>query len=228
MSFPVQIDERRVAILTPACDMCNTSFAMSLAHMIGHTHRAMLGGEVDPFSVEPYCYGTSILPFSRQVLAKTALERGATHMLWIDSDMEFPADMLLRFMRHSEPIIGINAMSRRKPYRCTAQTAPAEPLTTTPDSTGLEKVYRMGFGVVWIASEVFEKMELPWFDFEWLPEQSIFRGEDFVFFGKAKALGYECYVDHDISKTVFHNGSFGFNPLLISQAEASGRIADLS
>jgi hypothetical protein len=224
----MKVDERRVAILTPACDMCHTGYAMSLVHMLGQTYRSMMTGEIEPIAVTVNSYGTSILPFSRQVLAKTALEQGATHMLWIDSDMEFPGDMLLRFLRHSEPIVGINAMSRRKPFRNTAQTAPGEFLTTSLESTGLEKVYRMGFGVVWIASEVFEKMESPYFAFEWAPELQVFKGEDYTFFEKAKALGYECLVDHDLSKAVYHQGAFGFNPLLISQAEASGRMGDLS
>jgi hypothetical protein len=227
-SFPVKVEQRQVAILIPACDMCNTGFAMSLAHMLSTTYRAMLTGEIPPIAISVNSYGTSILPFSRQILAKTALEQGATHMLWIDSDMEFPGDMLLRFLRHDKAIVGVNAMSRRKPYRNTAQTAPAEYLSTTLESTGLEKVYRMGFGVVWVATEVFEKMELPWFEFQWAPELSVFRGEDYVFFEKAKALGYECYVDHDISKAVYHVGSFGFNPLLMAQAEASGKLASLS
>ena len=29
---------------------------------------------------------------------------------------------------------------------------------------------------------------------------------------KAKALGYEVWIDHDISKTVNHLGCFGYNP----------------
>jgi hypothetical protein len=228
LPFPTRVDERRVAILTPACDTCHTGYAMSLVHMLSVTYRAMLAGEIEPFAMTVNSYGTSILPFSRQILAKTALDQKATHMLWIDSDMEFPSDMLMRFMRHDAPIVGINAMSRRKPYRNTAQTMPGEPLTTTLDSTGLEKVFHTGFGVIWIASEVFEKMEAPYFAFEWMPELSVFKGEDYVFFEKAKALGYECYVDHDISKAVYHSGAFGFNPLLIAQAEASGRMADLT
>jgi hypothetical protein len=227
-SLPVKIDERRVAILTPACDLCQTGFTMSLAHMLSHTYRQMLAGHIDPFAMTVNSYGTSILPFSRQVLAKTALEQNATHMLWIDSDMEFPGDMLIRFMRHKEPLIGINAMSRRKPYRNTAQGVPREALTTNLESSGLEKVHRTGFGVIWMASEIIEKMELPWFEFKWMPEDGVFCGEDYCFFDRARELGYECYVDHDISKQVYHVGSFGFNPLLMSQAEASGLIDDLT
>jgi hypothetical protein len=215
-AFKIQHDRKRVAILIPAQDMCNTGFAMCLAHMVQKT---LLQPPENLEALTINSFGVSILPFGRQVLAKTALEQGVTHMLWIDSDMEFPSDMLLRFLKRDEPIIGINAMNRRKPFRNTALVKPEEPLVTTPDSSGLEKVYRMGFGVVWMAVEVIERMELPWFEFQWVPEVSLFMGEDYSFFEKAKALGYELYVDHDISKAVYHLGTFAYNPQMIPVAE---------
>jgi hypothetical protein len=212
----IEHDRKRVAILSPAMDMCHTGFAMCLAHMVQKT---LLQPPENLEALTINSFGVSILPFGRQVLAKTAIEQGVTHMLWIDSDMEFPSDMLLRFLKRDEPIIGINAMNRRKPFRNTAMTGPDEPLVTTQDSSGLEKVYRMGFGVVWMAVEVVERMELPWFEFVWVPEVSLFMGEDYSFFEKAKTLGYELYVDHDISKQVYHLGTFGYNPQMIPVAE---------
>ncbi len=219
----MKVEQKTVAILIPATDECKTGFAMSLAHMIKKTlieRPDNLGG------ISVQSYGTSILPFSRQVLAQTAIDQGASHMLWLDSDMEFPDDMLMRFMRHDEAIVGINAMNRRKPFRCTAQTGPGTALVTNMESSGLEKVHRMGFGVVWIRTEVFTQIEKPWFTFDYVPELGVFRGEDYSFFEKAKALGYECYVDHDISKQVYHVGSFGFNPLMLSVVD--GQSAPIS
>jgi hypothetical protein len=211
----MKVDRKRVAIVIPAEDMCHTGFTLCLAHMIKDT-LLQLPENLEALTVNSY--GTSMLPFSRQILAKTALEQGVTHMLWIDSDMEFPSDMLLSFLLHDAPIIGINAMSRRKPYKNTAQSAPATPLVTTPDSTGLEKVYRCGFGVMWTAAEVFERMELPWFDSPFMPEYSVPMGEDYYFCEKAKKLGYEIYIDHDISKRVYHIGTFGYNPQMMTIA----------
>ena len=72
----------------------------------------------------------------------------------------------------------------------------------------------MGTGVAWIATEVFEKMKKPWFDFVWMEEKQCFQGEDHYFFMKAQEeLGYEIYVDQDISKCVRHLGVFGYNPV---------------
>jgi hypothetical protein len=212
----IRVEGKRVAILTPATDMCYTGFAMCLAHMVQRT-LTNIPENLDALTINSF--GVSMLPFGRYVLAKSALEQGATHMLWIDSDMEFPADMLLRFLRRDESIIGINAMSRRKPFKNTAITGPDKQVVTNQDSSGLEKVFRMGFGVAWIATEVIARMELPWFDITWQPDCSLFMGEDYYFFEKAKDLGYELYIDQDLSKSVQHLGTFAYNPQMIPVAQ---------
>ena len=209
----MQVEDKTVCILVPCDDNVKTEFAFSLVEMVRHT--LMQPENLAGISVQ--AFGSTILPFSRQQLAMHALEQKATHTLWIDSDMKFPKDMLLRFLRRDEPIIGINAMSRRAPFRNTAQSAPGVPLSTTLHSSGLEKVHRMGFGVMWVATDVFRQMETPYFNFEYVAEQGVWRGEDFDFFENARALGYEFYVDHDLSKEVMHMGSFGYNPVMMEQ-----------
>lgn len=202
---------KKVAVCTPAGDMVHTEYASSKDHMLMYSF-----GTQDPRlgNLAIYTYGSSILPFSRQMLAQMALDQGATHLLWIDSDMAFPRDLIHRFLGHTEPIVGINAMSRRPPHNNTAQSAPGVQIETRPESTGTEKVYRVGFGVAWIAAEVFKAIEPPWFEFEWSSELKCYRGEDYVFCERAAKAGFECVIDHDISKLVMHVGHFGYNPLL--------------
>lgn len=221
---------KHVAVVTPIGETCATGYAMSLVHMakltalavanpdgLADEHLAAGAASITDFTVTSY--SSSILPMGRQLLAKDAMERGATHLLWIDSDMTFPPDTLLRWAALDLPLVGINALSRRPPYRCTAKRGPDESLDTTPDSTGLEKAWRMGFGMVWMAVEILERMPLPWFAFEWVPDSYIFRGEDYSFFDKARTLGYEAMVDHNLSKEVRHMGSMGFSPMMTSMGE---------
>lgn len=213
LGFKTKVEKARVAVLTPCDDMVKSEYHGSMIQMLQRTY-AERNSPIEMISVQ--AFGSSILPFSREQLAIYAINVGATHTLWIDSDMKFPADMLLRLYRHHQPIVGINAMSRREPYRNCAQVRPDEQLTTTLDSSGLEKVHRMGFGVVWIDVEIFKAMGHPYFDFEYVPEKGVWRGEDFGFFDRARTLGHEFYVDHDLSKEVFHMGSFGFNPVMMN------------
>ena len=208
---------KRVCILTPCDDMVKTEFSTSLVEMVLHT---LMSGPENLEGIAVQAFGSTILPFSREQLAEFAIRSGSTHMLWIDSDMKFPKDMLLRFLARDEKIIGINAMSRRVPYRNCAQSSPVTPLRTTAESTGLEKVHRMGFGVLWVETSIVAAMPVPRFDFEYIAEMGEWRGEDFVFFERARALGHDFWVDHDLSKEVFHMGSFGFNPLMMEQLGA--------
>ena len=202
-----------VAVVAPVQDWCYSAWAISLSQMMAYTLSVQPPGLA---KLSQGFYGTSILPDARQILTLSAIEKGATHLLWIDSDMEFPANMIERFVARDEPIIGINASSRRKPYRGTAQARPGEHLQTTLDSTGLEKVHRTGFGVMWVAAEVFQSLELPWFAFEYKPDLGCSMGEDYYFCEKARRAGYEIYVDQDLSKEVNHVGAFAYNPVLQS------------
>lgn len=202
---------KKVVIGIPSMDTVSTMFAHSLTDMILYSTSK---GFAHPFNCAVQFYSCSLLPFSRQILAQYVLDMNFTHLLFIDSDMSFPHWMLSRLLERHEPVIGINAMSRRPPYRCTALTEPGVYLRTDIDSKGLVKVYRTGFGVMWIAAEVFRKMPEPWFDFTWLPEKKCFMGEDYYFCEKVRQLGYDIWVDQELSRNVEHVGSWGFTPLL--------------
>ena len=202
---------RSVAVLTPSGDMCHTAYANSLAGMIVHT---MATPDLPLSAISVQHYGSSILPQGRHKLAMKALDLGVTHMLWIDSDMEFPKDLLVRWLHRNEPIIGINAMMRRPPYLNCAQSEPGKPIVMTSDITGVQKVHRTGFGVLWIACEVFRRVDQPWFQTEYLNEQGAYRGEDYYFLERAREAGYDIYVDFDVSKEINHVGCYGFNPMM--------------
>lgn len=211
-SEPLESREERykVVVVTPVNDFCHAHYCASLIHMACHTLTSA------PFYVELHFLqaGTSILPFSRQIMVQRSLEVDADWILTIDSDMKFPADTLLRLLRHGKSIVGVNCMARRPPHHSTAQTEDRSEIVTTEDSSGIEKAGRLGFGLVLLQAKIFREMELPWFEFEWLPDKKVFRGEDYVFFDKVRKAGYELYVDHDLSKEVKHLGQFEYSPLL--------------
>jgi hypothetical protein len=217
-SHPLQMQEetKLVAVLTPCDDVVRTHYHMSMVKMLEHTYTNL------PASLRGLYMNTlsgSILPQSRQALANLALENGATHLLWIDSDMSFPKDMLLRFLQRDEKIIGINAVTRRPPHLSCAQYDDGSFVKTSRDSQGLEKIGRTGFGVLWAAAEVFAAMPKPYFQFPWDEKLQDFRGEDMYFFDQANKLGFEAYIDHNLSKEIMHFGSYGFNPLMLEQPD---------
>jgi hypothetical protein len=209
--FKLQREKKRVAVLTPCADLVHTEYAMSLLGMFQATNMEQPSVLE---SVHMKALGTSILPKGRQDLADSALAAGCTHVLWIDSDMKFPADTLLRLLRYDEPIVGINSMARRPPYMTHATYEDGTCVPTVKDSSGLEKVGRCGFGLLWVDVRVFAEMERPFFNFHFDTERGQWEGEDYYFLAKAKALGFDVHIDHDLTKDVLHIGTFGYHPLL--------------
>jgi hypothetical protein len=206
-----------VSVCVPSDDHVHAGFFMAFNQMMMHT---MTAGESEVAAITVQHIGASILPHSRYMLVKNSLRLNPTHLLFIDSDMMFPPDMLTCLLRHGVDMVGINAMSRRPPYNTTAWISHGNRAVTTAESTGLEKAWRTGFAVVLIRAAVFEAMAPPYFNYEFVPEQDEFRGEDYVFFDRAKAAGFDLYIDHDMSKRVDHVGSFPFNPIMSQHAES--------
>lgn len=201
----------RVAIAVPSADEVKADFAFSLATMVNHIHSEPIPG-LEALGI--LNWRTTVLPDSRNILAQQSIEGGFTHILWIDSDMKFMPDMLHRLMHHRLPIVGINASMRKPPYKTTAMTAPGVNCVTNHDSTGIEKVQRMGLGVVLHTIDVLNAIKKrPWFSFEYLKSKHIHRGEDYYFGLKVQKAGFTLHIDHDVSKTVGHVGSFAHYPM---------------
>ena len=201
----------RIAIAVPCQDEVKTEFAFSLAAMVNCIHGQQIPG-LEALAVMNR--RTSVLPDSRNALAEMALKQDFTHMLWIDSDMRFPPDMLQRLLARDVPFVGINASMRRPPYRTTAMLKDRELLVTNKHSTGLEKVERVGMGVVLHEVEVLRRIKKPpYFSFGYVKHKRIHRGEDYYFCEKVRRAGYQIYVDQDVSKDVGHIGEFVFYPV---------------
>lgn len=141
---------------------------------------------------------TNVL-YQRTQLAREALERGVDALLWIDADHSFPPDALIRLLNHRQHVVGANYPMRQEPHDPTAgrirPDQSIERVQTTADSTGLEAVDGLGFGLILIARQVFEKVPEPWFD-------SL--SEDFDFCAKARMAGFNVMLDHDLSREIGH------------------------
>ena len=202
----------RVALCIPSGDTVRLEFAVSMAAMVNRTHSTPhpLLEAIGIINLR-----SPVLPNSRERITNQALQDGYTHLLWIDSDMVFPNDSLLRLLAHGVECVGVNAVRRSFPISFTAQTKPGEYLETRTESSGLEKVYRMGFGMLLIEAAAVRKIKKrPLFSLEWIGNQGIHRGEDFFFCGRLRKAGVTMYVDHDLTKEVGHVGSMTYYPAM--------------
>lgn len=206
-----------VSICVPTHDIVPVKFALSLAEMSMTTGASLVADGIIDVTLSHYI-GTYIAK-ARNELALNALKRDATHILWLDSDMTFPADLLIRLMNHNLPIVGVNYAKRRIPTEFVAMKTVAFNLEggersircpTLEDSTGLEEVEGMGFGCVLMQTEVFWNLEPPFFDQYYDRENKRWVGEDIHFAKLVKDAGFKMHIDHDLSKQVGHMGSLRF------------------
>lgn len=199
----------KVAICCPAGDTVATLFCHDLARMFGHTIRTAPEIELR-YLVMP----GSLIPKQREMLALEVLTTDCTHILWLDTDMRFPPNTLLRLLDRKVPIVASNYVERRPPFRPVAfpkLERASTRLFTEPEDTGLVKVDAVGFGVVLMETAVFRKMPEPWFAVGWVPDTKEYVGEDVFFCSKARQYGETIWLDHDLSREVEHIGHLSFN-----------------
>lgn len=195
----------RVAICVPSFDVWMADFGFDFGNMMLHTAATCSGLEIGPKN-----HRLSVLPQSRNRMVYEACVEGCHYILFLDSDMRFPADTLKRLLSHKLDIVAANCVQRAFPSRATAWKDGAH-VFTEEGSTGLEEVDMIGTAVMLISTRVFEKMGPPFFKFEDCPERPLdFFGEDQFFCKKARDLGFKVWIDHDLSKQVYHVGTFAY------------------
>lgn len=199
------IQSNKIAILVPTRDTIYSHFSYSLNQLIKFS--TLLGLDVYTF------YDSStILLNQRNNLVKMALELQAEYVLWLDSDMVFPSSTLTRLLSHKKDIIGCNYMRRSLPLKTVTYTDIRNwdswvPLDTEQD---LIEVDGTGMGCLLMKTEVFNRIEKPYFKFTYQTVSDDYLGEDFNLIQDLKKLDYKVYIDSVLSREIKHLGTFGF------------------
>lgn len=191
----------RVAIATPSQDTVHAGYAKDLVMLVAF----MCGTRPDIKLAMLQNKGT-IIPQQRATLVRMAMETEATHVLWIDSDMRFPKDALLRLLEHQQPIVAANYSTRRQPILPTAEDQDRGYLFTPDDADGLVQVTRCGMGLMLVDMAVYQTMPQPWFVIGFNKKDNEYSGEDFFFCHRSKQYGFKTMIDQDLSKEVRHAG----------------------
>ena len=160
------------------------------------------GVPVDVFIVEQEASHTA-----RNLLTQAALKTPATHLLWIDADMSFPRDALLRLLGHRVPIVAGLYFNRRAPFHPqllrnhpTERVMDDVPMAYVydwrreigPDGSGsLLRVDATGSGFLLVERRVFTDIAAD--DGWWAPNGT--GSDDIWFLRRATAAGYEIFVD---------------------------------
>jgi len=212
-----------VLIAIPSLSSWEADFGMSLLFMTNYlaSHYQLDDGKTVNFGVSNR--RSSILANSREELIKEALDTDMTHVLFLDSDQTFPRDTFHKLYAHHKKIVAANVAIKTIPSNPTARkedgTEEGECVFTVKESTGLEKVWRIGTGVMLIDLNVFKRkgMEQPWFTQTWNEKLQTHNGEDWGFCKKLEDSGAGIYIDHDVSKKVGHVGGLTYTHMMVEE-----------
>ena len=184
----------KILIAVPCMDTVAAGFAESLANL-----RKGDGCEV-------MLLQSSLVYDSRNTLSGYAIDKGFDAVLWIDSDMIFPPDLLEKLsadIESGKDIVSGLCFCRRFPYapvvlkklELDGGTPVCDPYMDYPEGE-LFEIAGCGFGVVMTRTEVLRKVAEKYRTlFNPLPDF----GEDFSFCIRARECGYRMWCDPTVS-----------------------------
>jgi hypothetical protein len=186
----------RLGICIPARDTVHTTFAIALSHL---TNR-LTEKSID-FELHTIC--GSVIAESRTALANEALEHGATHLLWLDTDIHFPPNVFEKLNQHDKDIVAANYSTRYAPHYSVAFLDPENIDKRLEEKSGLHRVWAVGMGCMLVRAEVYQELPKPWFSHEYNRDTDSYGGEDIYFCNQAMHHSIDVYVDADIKLAHF-------------------------
>lgn len=136
---------KKLFIGLPCYDGYNPKFAVSLISALPKLGPAQI------FTLD----GDSLIPRARNNLAAEFLESQCTHLLFLDTDLEFGADALAQFVQNDKDVAaGVYFQKRHDAQIPVFNRLPDK----VPGQDGLAEVRHAGTGIMMIARHVLEKL----------------------------------------------------------------------
>jgi len=160
--------------------------------------------------------GCSVVSRARNLLVKDFLESNCTDLMFIDADINFEPEDVLRLMAWaSDPKKGIvgGVPRTRKTNKVYIAQLDQDEEGLTMNKMGLVRAKRIATAFMLVRREVFERLvnENPqwnYYDhssdrqlnavFDFLVTEEGYMGEDYLFCDRARAIGYEVWIDPTI------------------------------
>lgn len=199
----------QVVICVPTNGMVHAMFTYCLVNAIRYTEAQGIPVVLDMDA------GT-VLSNQRQVLLTTAIDKhGAEHIMWLDSDMTFPEDVIIRLLEHKKKVVCATYSKRVEPFHPTAfySIDPVQPVDT--EGHGLVAVRYTGMGCMLMKASAIDDIPSPHFPLTWHAPSSTWHGEDMGLCDLLTADGTKIWCDLDLSQEIGHLGQREF---LVNQA----------
>jgi len=194
----------QVVICIPTNGMMHSLSAFCLTNAIRFTEKQGI-----PVVLEMDA-GT-VLSNQRQVLLDSAINtHQADHIMWFDSDMTFPEDVIVRLLEHNKNVVCATYSKRVEPFHTTAfyNIDPVEPVDVS--GHGLTEIKYTGMGCVLIKASIVNEIPSPHFPLKWHAPSSTWHGEDMGFCEVLSQNNVKIFCDLDLSREIGHLGTQEF------------------
>lgn len=155
----------QLVIAIPSGDTWQAKTGQAISNLVGWT-----SAHGDGLTLGMINRQASMLTGSRNDIVSMALKNGADWMLWIDSDMVFPASSAMRLLEHGKPIVGATYNKRVYPYETLGRFIP--PADGSTPTSGLVGAHYMPGGMMLISTDVYKRVPYPWYFETYQPEGS--------------------------------------------------------
>lgn len=192
----------KVAIAIPSGTMVHAEFMLALANLV----------KITPSEIETAFLSirSSNICLSRNRAVEMARELKADYLMFMDSDMSFPADALTRLLQIQQEfnceVSGCNYVMRQTPFRSLVYGLEEQ-------ITGVAEVAKLPTGLMLIDMKVFDRLVRPYFRFPVQEEaegvEPKMGGEDYYFCDTVRAAGGRIFMDTDLSLGITHWGDMG-------------------
>ena len=194
-----------ITVAVPTAGTVPIDFAYSLVALVSHImSKGVASRRECSVGLRFDVVQSSSIHGNREQLARRSVDRGDTHLLFIDDDMEFQPEALEFMLGRRAPVVVTNYLLKRSEPEFMAVGLDGYRVPTLPDSMGTYPIGFAGFGFSLFEAEVFKRIPQPWFTTEW--DGTKHTTEDYPFFTKVRAAGYDVLLDHDASKLLGHCG----------------------
>jgi len=193
-----------VVICVPTNGLVHSRFTYCLVRAITYTQNKGI-----PVTLE-MDEGT-VLSNQRQALQDRAIdELKAEHILWLDSDMTFPPNVIIRLLKHKKDVICATYSKRVPPFHPTAFQSinPVRPVDL--NHNGLEVVKYAGMGCMLVKASIIDHLPSPHYPLQWDAQAHCWHGEDMGFCDQLDKEGIKLYCDLQLSREIGHVGQQEF------------------
>jgi len=185
----------RIAVCIPSYGSVEEKFWIAFTRMVNEMHHQDNEFIILSLAGQPTDY-------IRNCLVSEALNRDCDYVWFIDSDM-IPSFGIFNCLFHMyKDISSALCFQRERPHYPAVRVKETGILLDIPENKIIQ-VEGIGLACCIISTEVFKKIEQPWFKFEMREGKRI--GEDIYFCEKARKAGFEIFVHTGV--TCAHYGT---------------------